>query len=104
MRTPRLRAAVLLTLAVAAAACSDIYWVRRASAAYTYAEIRFEKDCPVGPNRTADCLARKASLQKDYDTLTAIIDSSTINGKAQKAAPLTKAQRDALKQIAKARE
>lgn len=96
----RLKASSALALAtILSVGCSDAYWIKRASAAYVYAEARYKEKC-VAQKGPPSCPAERAELQRDYDTITDSIDavSKSQGGKLPKPA------RAKLKEIVQARE
>ena len=92
-----MKRSLALLLVLLTVGCSDAYWIKRASAAYVYAEARYKQKCVAiaGP---PSCKTEQADLKRDYDTITDAIDAVT-KSKGGKLPPDAKAK---VKQIAKA--
>lgn len=78
---------LVAALTLAAAGCSDAYWIKRASAAYVYAETRYKQEC-VEVKGPPSCAQEQKRLKSEYDRISAALDAKikSRNGKLPKAA------------------
>lgn len=91
----RKRFALLMVVTVWALACSDRYWIHKASSAYQYRMDKFEQECVNIPgDPPPGCINREAEINQDFDAIDRATDAA-LRG------PLSKQARADLKAVAK---